>query len=74
MFFVSPVRLHMCVYDTYGMQKIYQKLGRVRASHETMILGPWSVWSTYNVAQNSGVHQLIICQLSLSDGSDEKSH
>ena len=33
------------------MQKIYQKLGRVRASHETMILGPWSVWSTYEMAR-----------------------
>ena len=33
------------------MRKIYQKLGRVRASHKTMILGPWSVWSTYICVQ-----------------------
>lgn len=32
------------------MRKIYQKLGRVRSNHKTMILRPWSVWSTYNLS------------------------
>ena len=30
------------------MRKIYQKLGRVRSNHKTMILRPWSVWPTYS--------------------------
>ena len=31
------------------MRKIYQKLGRVRSNYKTMILRPWSVWSTYHL-------------------------
>jgi len=44
------------------MRKIYQKLGGVRSNHKTMILRPWSVWSTYISYSASSGSALWLCE------------